>query len=199
MMTASMMTSGPGAGLWWGSELVSGVRIILLCEDSQTDAFVRRFLKRRNFQGRDIRTRELPSGAQSGEQWVRERYPDELKAIRGRQNAYLVVVTDADRNSTAERRAQLDAACDENQVPRRGDRDPVLVIVPRRNIETWLRYLGGGTAVDETATYPRLRRERDCVTHANNLHRMCHETQRLDENAPPSLRESCAEYPKLRR
>ena len=178
---------------------MSGVSITFLCEDSQTDAFVRRFLRRRNFGSRDIHTRELPSGSQSGEQWVRERYPDELQAIRGRQNAYLIVVTDADKNSTADRRAQLDAACDEKQVPRRDDRDRVLVIVPRRNIETWLHYLGSGTAVDETTRYPRLRRERDCVTHANNLYRMCHEEQRLDDGAPPSLQEACEEYPKLQR
>ena len=176
-----------------------GVSIILLCEDSQTDAFARRFLKRRNFRARDIKTLALPSGAQSGEQWVRERYPDELQLIRERRNAYLIVVTDADKNSTTDRRAQLDMACDEKQVPRRGDRDPVLIIVPRRNIETWLHYLGSGTAVDETTRYPRLRRESDCATHANNLYRMCHEAQRLDEDAPPSLRESCEEYRKLRR
>lgn len=178
---------------------MSGVSITLLCEDSQTDAFVRRFLKRRNFRGRDIGTLPLPSGSQSGEQWVRERYPHELQAIRQRQGAYLIVVADADKNSTADRRAQLDAACDEKQVPRRDERDPVLVIVPRWNIETWLYYLGSGTAVDETRRYPRLRRERDCVTHADNLYRMCHEAQRLDEAAPPSLRESCVEYRKLQR
>ena len=177
---------------------MSGVRIVLLCEDSQTDAFVRRFLKRRNFAGRDIETLPLPSGRQSGEQWVRERYPDELKAIRGKQNAYLIVVTDADADSIAARRAQLNAECDEKQVPRRNDRDPVLVIVPRRNIETWLAYLGG-KEVDETTTYPRLKPERLCVTHANELYRMCHEAKRLDEGAPPSLREACEEYPRLRR
>ena len=177
---------------------MSGVRIILLCEDSQTDAFVRRFLRRRNFGSRDIHTRPLPSGTQSGEQWVRERYPKELRAIRDKQDAYLIVVTDADTRSTAARRAQLDAACDEKRVPRRDAGDPVLVIVPRRNIETWLKYLGG-TAVDENTPYRKLRRESDCVTHANILYRMCHEAQRLDEDAPPSLRESCEEYRKLQR
>ena len=49
---------------------------------------------------------------------MREQYPDELQAIRGRQNAYLIVVTDADLNSTQDRRAQLDAACHEKQVPK---------------------------------------------------------------------------------
>ena len=178
---------------------MSGVRIVLLCEDSQTDAFVRRFLKRRNFGGRDIETLPLPSGRQSGEQWVRERYPEELRAIRGRQNAYLIVVTDADTRPTETRRTQLDAECDEKQIPQRDDGDPVLVIVPRRNIETWLEYLGTGNAVDENATYGKLNRERDCVTQANILFRMCHQEQRLPEDAPPSLRESCEEYRKLRR
>ena len=177
---------------------MSGVSITLLCEDSQTDAFVRRFLKRRKFRGREIRTLPLPAGRQSGEQWVRERYPTELRAIRGRQGVYLIVVTDADTRSTADRRAQLDAACDEKETPRRDDDDPVLVIVPRRNIETWLVYLGGAT-VDEDTTYRKLKRESDCVAHAKNLYRMCHEAQRLDEGAPPSLQEACEEYGRLRR
>lgn len=75
---------------------MSAVRIVLLCEDSQTESFVRRFLKHRNFKARDINTLPLPDGRRSGEQWVRERFPAELQAIRGRQGAYLIVVTDAD-------------------------------------------------------------------------------------------------------
>lgn len=177
---------------------MSGVSITLLCEDLQTDVFVRRFLKHRNFRSRDIRTLPLPGGRQSGEQWVRERYPTELRAIRRRQGAYLIVITDADTQSTAVRRAQLDTACDEKEIPRRDDGDPVLVIVPRRNIETWLAYLGGAT-VDENTAYRKLKRESDCVTQANSLYRMCHDEQRLDEGAPPSLREACGEYPKLQR
>ena len=124
---------------------VSGVQITLLCEDTQTDAFARRFLKHRNFRGRDIRTLALPDGRQSGEQWVRERYPDQLRAIRRRRGAYLIVVTDADRGSTQDRRVQLEAECERKGVPGRQDADRVLMIIPRRNIETWLAYLGGET------------------------------------------------------
>lgn len=176
---------------------MSRVHITLLCEDSQTDAFVRRFLKRRNFRRHDVTTLPLPAGTQSGEQWVRTRYPRELKAIRGRQRDYLVVVTDADAGPTDARRAQLDAECEQQRIPRRGDDDPVLVVVPRRNIETWLAYLDG-TRVDEVTSYPRLQHEGDCSAHANRFHAMC-QVQRLDEPAPPSLREACEEYRKLRR
>ena len=177
---------------------MSGVSIVLLCEDSQTDSFVRRFLKRRNFGARDIRTLVLPAGSGSGEQWVRERYPSELRAIRGKKGAYLIVVTDADVDTTATRRTRLDEECVQRNVPVRTDDDPVIVAVPRRNIETWLAYLDGNE-VDETVTYPRLKRERECAWHAKRLYAMCHEEQALTEPAPPSLSETCLEYPKLRR
>lgn len=177
---------------------MSGVRIVLLCEDSQTDSFVRQFLKPRNFRSRDITTIPLPGGSQSGEQWVRHRFPGELQAIRRKRSAYLIVVTDADTRSTAERRRQLDAECERRNIPVRNKRDPALVIVPRRNIETWLAYLAGDE-VDEAARYPRLKRERDCTAHAKNLHRMCHTAQKLDKPAPPSLREACEEYQRLQK
>lgn len=175
---------------------MSSVRIVLLCEDSQTDIFVRRFLRRRNFSSRDIKTLPFPNGNQSGEQWVRERYPDELRAIRSVQRAYLIVVTDADSGSTQNRRQQLNAECANKGVPLRNDSDPVLIFVPRRNIETWIAYLGG-INVDEGTQYRKLKRKGDCAEHARRLHIMCHEKQRLREPAPPSLQEACEECPKL--
>ena len=177
---------------------MSGVRIVLLCEDSQTDSFVRRFLKRRQFRNRDIATLPLPAGTGSGEQWVRKRYPRELRAIRERQGAYLIVVTDADVQTTATRRARLNEECVQENVPVRTDDDPVVVAVPRRNIETWLAYLDGNE-VDETEDYPRLQRERECERHARRLYEMCHVQQALAEPAPPSLSETCRQYLKLRR
>lgn len=71
--------------------------IILLCEDQRTDIFVRRFLKHRNFDLRDIYTIPLPTKG-SGEQWVREQYPKQLRHIRGKRKV-LLVVTDADANT----------------------------------------------------------------------------------------------------
>ena len=86
---------------------MSGVRIVLLCEDKQTDSFVRRFLQQRNIRGRDVTTAPLPDGSQSGEQWVRERYPKELKAVRQRQDTFLIVVIDGDNNPTERRHEQV--------------------------------------------------------------------------------------------
>ena len=171
------------------------VRIVLLCEDAATDTFVRRFLRRRQFKARDIRTLPIPHGSQSGEQWVRQKYPSELKAIRSRQNAFLIVVIDADTHTTQARRSQLDNECKTQQVPARKLADPVLIIVPRRNIETWFAYLNG-CLVDEKKTYPR-RTPTDQRFFADKLYRMCHEDQKLRPPVPPSLDESCQEYRKL--
>ena len=135
----------------------------------------------------------LPDGSQSGEQWVRENFPSELQAIRQKEDSYLIVVTDADNRPTEERREQLDAECDNQNVPRKTDRDRALIFIPRRNIETWLAYLAG-EEIDEVKSYPKLPRERDCGRHAKELYRMCHERQHLRQPAPPSLSEACTEY-----
>ena len=181
-----------------GLGTVSGVSVVLLCEDRQTDSFVRRFLKRRNFRHRDIRTLPFPHGHGAGEQSVRDQYPGQLQAIRGRQGAFLIVVADADGLSTADRRARLDAECNQKNVQVRTAADPVIMAVPRRNIETWLAYLDG-IEVDETESYPKLQREGDCQRHAERLFTMCHDEQQLAEPAPQSLVEACEEYAKLQR
>lgn len=170
-------------------------KIVLLCEDSQTDSFVRRFLRHRNFRSHDIDT--LPLRAGSAEQWVRQSYPRQLKAVRSRQRAVLLVVIDADNHTTADRRSQLDQECEKAGIPRTERNDPVLIIVPRRNIETWFAYLKGEPNVDETRVYRRLRDESDCHPLADELHRICHKKQQLDPSAPASLKEACREYPKL--
>lgn len=172
------------------------VQVVLLCEDRAHDTFVRRFLRKRRFISRQIHTVELPAGRQAGEQWVRSRYPDQLEAVRSRGNAHLVVVTDADQYSTDQRRAQLDQECDRREVKRSTEDDPVIFVVPRRNIETWFEYLDGGT-VDETTVYPKRFTAADQKRLAEELHRMCYDRQRLPESPPPSLSESCGQRAKL--
>ena len=62
-------------------------------------------------------------------------------------------MTDADTGTTQARRAQLEAACEREGVPRRQEDDRALLIIPRRNIETWFAYLDG-IDVDESNRYP---------------------------------------------
>lgn len=178
---------------------MSGVKIVLLCEDKQTESFVRNVLKHRNFDCHDIDTCPLPHGRGAGEQWVRKKYPEELKLIRKKENAYLIVVIDADTGTIDDRHEELKIACGKKSIPPRDHRNDtnVLHIIPRRNTETWLAYLENKN-VDESKTYPKLRREGDCKEHASRLYDMCHARQ-LREPAPPSLQKACDEYRRLQR
>ena len=74
----------------------------------------------------------------------------------------------------------------------RSANEPILHLIPARNIETWLAYLRGET-VDERAIYPKLARERDCVPMVHTLKAMC-DAGKLREPAPSSLVRACVEY-----
>ncbi|MGK7943705.1 MAG: hypothetical protein AB4058_04475 [Microcystaceae cyanobacterium] len=78
------------------------VQITILCEDKQHQVFARRFLKKYGFNERKIRLLPLPCGKNSGEQYVRHKYWEEVKLYRSRsyqQSIALVVLIDADKNS----------------------------------------------------------------------------------------------------
>ena len=93
-----------------------------------------------------------PSGA--GDQWVRERYPIEVREQRRRvhghnRNAALVVHTDADTTATEARYDQLAKALgSDEQAPRARD-ELVAVVVPKRHTETWLHGLCGALVVED--------------------------------------------------
>ena len=169
------------------------VRLILLCEDSQHEAFARRFFERAGWHGRAIRVLKSPQGRGAGEQWVRERFPEELKALRrSHVAAVLVVMVDADRSTVQGRIEAFDAVCGHAGVPVRGATEPVAVFVPRRSIETWIAYLAGDS-VNERDAYPKLARERECKEAVRILKSMC-DGGELREPAPPSLVAACTEY-----
>jgi hypothetical protein len=167
--------------------------VVILCEDTQHEAFLRRFLTLAGWHRRRIRIEKSPSGKGSGEAWVRARYPVELAALRRSPvAAALVAIVDADKATIEQRVAALDAECRKFAVPLRGAREPVALIVPRRNIETWIAYLGGET-VTEGANYPRLLRERECAPAVQSLWEMCRRNQ-LRPPAPQSLQSACDEF-----
>ena len=171
------------------------VRITLLCEDAQHEAFCKRLIRRLGWNLRNFRVERSPSGRGSAEQYVRARFPTELQALRskGGEKAYLVVMIDGDDKGVAERRASLDTACAERQIAPSGDADQVLISVPSWNIETWLAYLDGQVVEESRRDYPRLDRPRDCLPHVRTLADMCSQnTLRLP--CPPSLEDTCIQY-----
>ena len=170
---------------------------MLLCEDSQHEAFVRRFLKRRRLVTGHWRVEKCPGG--SAEQFVRERYPVELKALRRRHaKTVLIVVIDGDSDGVQTRRASLAGACRAANIEDRTAAEPVVVIVPTWNVETWLAYLAGASVDETRGDYPRLDKEGDCQPHVEALAAMC-EQGHLRTPAPTSLQDACGEYERFRR
>ena len=174
---------------------VRRAKLVLLCEDSQQEAFTRRFLEGMGWNTREIRVEKSPTARGSAEQWVREKFPDELKVYRKRRAkaaSGLIAIIDADAKEVQERIDEFKEACDTKQVPFRGDSEAVAFSVPKRNIETWIHYLNGGD-VNETDTYQKLERERLCKPAVGNLVQLC-KTTGSPQESPPSLVTACSEY-----
>lgn len=165
-------------------------KVVLLCEDKLHEAAVCRFLKRRHALGdRDLYTVDLPSGRGSGAAHVIRAVADEVGRIRARAKrakCLLVIVLDDDGK---DRGAELKAAC-----PLAPD-DPVLALVPKRTLATWLRY-ADGQQVEEATRYEEWTtrgNESACHPAVDSLAERCRSGKPLDD-APPSLLAACEQY-----
>ena len=173
------------------------VSIVILCEDRQHAAFVRRFLESTGKGARVQRVVISPAGRGSGEQFVRLKDAEELTYYSSRKHRVeqaLIVIIDADKRTLADRIEQIESGCDQGSKERRHPDERVAIFVPARNIETWLAYLDG-QQVDEgrDQPYPKLDRERDCQRHVDVLFEMC-QRGKLRPPAPASLEAACTEY-----
>ncbi len=174
------------------------VQYVLVCEDQQQEAFVRRFLKETGLlkNRRKLRIERASAGIGSAEQFVRAQYVKELTV--GRRHPVertLIIVIDGDKYGVKGRLRQLDKACDEKGIDVRMSTDRVAKFIPTWNIETWLAYLAGDTVNEHRKDYLRLPRPSDCTKHAKELAAMCKE-RRLREPAPESLKAACSDYHK---
>ncbi len=171
------------------------VRIVLLCEDSQHEAFTRRFLKGMGWNIRELRVEKSPSAGGSAEQLVRQRFPKELQVYRDRKlraASALIAMIDADSKGVPDRIAEFGNECKKREIPFRADDEAVGIAIPKRNIETWIHYLNGET-VNEDDVYPKLDRERGCKPAVKKLVEWCKSTG-LPTDAPSALSAACEEY-----
>jgi hypothetical protein len=175
-------------------------QIVILCEDTQQESFIRRFLKKAHgIQSSLLRVSKNPSGKGSGEQFVRSRFPNELKALRQRQHrasTTLIVAIDADTSDTTQIRETLNAACAESGIESNTDRDNVAFVIPNRNIETWITWLNG-QPVDETTAYPKLPNESTYQPAVEKLFDICSQNA-APPDFPQSLADACVEYRKVK-
>jgi hypothetical protein len=173
------------------------VQIVILCEDRQQEVFARYFLEKRGFTGL-FRPKICPQGSQSGEQYVRTKYAEEVKAYRQKRNSLsigLVVLIDADTGTLQERLNQLAQSLSEDTQPNRQPNEAIAIFIPKRNIETWIHYLQG-ELVDEETGYSKFEKDSTCKPYVKNLAEQCR-SQNLPEDAPASLQAACGELQRL--
>jgi hypothetical protein len=171
------------------------VKIVLLCEDSQQESFVRHFLEDMGWNTREIRLVKSPKASGSAEQFVRVNFPVELKRYRQRNQraaSSLIAIIDADLKDLQGRMSELKSECDDQHVKFREDSEAIAIAIPKRNIETWIHYLNAGDA-DEITDYPKLDSPRNCKSAVNRLTDLCRTTG-LPQDVPSSLKEACIEY-----
>lgn len=131
------------------------VNVVILCEDRQHSAFVRRLLKKSGVGVRDLRVEVSPKGRGSGEQFVRNQYLQELQFYRSRSHHVqqaLIVMIDADGREVEDRIRQVESGDGSDGEEARKSDERVAIFVPARNIETWFAYLDGED-VNESDTY----------------------------------------------
>lgn len=170
---------------------------VVLCEDRQHEVFMRAFLVSRGIPARRIRVEIALEGRGSGEQYVRRKYPEEVKAYRSKcnyLNIALAVMIDADMRRVVDRLNELDASLAKAELDRRQPNERIGIFVPKRNIETWIHYLMG-EIVDEDTAYPKLKKQSECKPLVEELAQKCN--QPLEQEAPPSLQAACTELQRI--
>ncbi len=128
--------------------------IIILCEDRAHVNFIRHHLKRRGFNNRQLRP--VPwDGSGSRQQFVLQKYATEVKAYRSQANHLsltLITIIDADRQEVRNVEQRLEEQLQNANIENRKAGERIALLVPKRNIETWIVYLQD-TPVDEESDY----------------------------------------------
>jgi len=177
-------------------------QVIVLVEDYHQQQFVFRYLRRIGLDPHAVRFVTCPSGAGSGEQWVREQFAIEVATYRRRRasaETKLVVVIDADDSSVQERLAQLDRKLQEAEaVAIRPNTEQIARLVPKRNIETWILCLND-IQVDEGTDYKRRRNDWPALIRAaaETLFAWTRNNAQITEACVPSLQLGVAELRRL--
>jgi len=169
-------------------------QVVVCCEDLQQRCFTYRFLTAKGVNGHRIRFAQCPGGrGGDAKQFVRERHVVEVKAMRTKPHLAIGVISviDADDATVEGRKTELDNALQTGGQRKRQPSERIGVVVPRRNIETWIHSLLG-RQVDEETRYPRFHGdERQCAPAAQEFAQRC--PSNMQPSDLPSLRDACAE------
>ncbi len=132
-------------------------RIIVVGEGWRDSRFARSFFEAANIDPRKLETRVNPGG--SGHDWVKREFVEAVAAVQCfREGRGVVGLLDEDGQGVAHRRGAVNARLTERDLPLLDAADGRCLLLPMRNLETWLYWLEGqrsGQAwpVDENTDY----------------------------------------------
>jgi hypothetical protein len=124
-----------------------GVRLIAIVEDDEHRRFLLHLLKELRFHSRELRFLVAPAARGSASQWVVDQYCKEVPIHRSRfkyQRLALIAMVDADNRLVNEKFNECDRALSAAGHPERGEEEWIAVLIPKRNIETWIAHFVGG-------------------------------------------------------
>jgi hypothetical protein len=110
----------------------------------------------------------------------------------------LAVITDADTLSVDERHRRLAAELSARGIDPPDPSEAVAILIPRRNIETWISYLKG-QPVDEVTDYkkPTPPPERQCLPAVDQLVAWYRKGWTIPDDCPDSLRRAVEELKRI--
>jgi hypothetical protein len=121
----------------------------LLCEDDAHRRLAVAYMKRCGIRTERVVVEQVASRQRHGGNigWVLDEFPRQLRACRQRHktkaDTQLIVMVDADTLDADERRRQLDERLTREGYDKLAGSDPVVLLIPRRHVETWIRSLLG--------------------------------------------------------
>ena len=130
-----------------------GKRVRILCEDRNTERFLRRLCDR--FDVEVLRVALQPAGEGAASAWVRRQYVDNVVWLRSRsyqQGLGLLVGIDGDNRGRLRRLRELEDALRSAEQPPRSASEPIAIFTPTWSIETWLARLCGHPNVREDSS-----------------------------------------------
>jgi len=175
--------------------------IVVLSEDLNQTNLIRRALKHKGHDSRTIRINQSPGGGGSGEHYVRESFSGEVAHYRNRatrRSAALVVVIDADTRTLQQRERELEAVLKAAGQQKRKPKESISILIPRRNVETWILCLTGDR-VDELSDYSnREDIEVKIKLAAENLCDWARPRFPIPDHCLPSLKKGLREFQRVR-
>jgi len=179
--------------------------VVVIVEDDHHKMLIYRYLRSRGLSSHQITTKLSPSGQGSAEQWIRTVYATEVRAYRIRhakatsaQATGLIVMIDADIGTVQNRLKQFMHALEESGVPKVEHVERIALLVPKRNVETWILRLTD-CAVNEETNYKRTRHDwHELIPRASEqLSQWTRPNTALPEDCIDSLRRDVSELNRL--